>query len=134
MSSNFPHTGVYTRIAPSKIHGVGVIAILPIPKGKYIFTGDDDELCWINKNLLKGLPKEIKKLYSDFCIKKGNMYGCPKNFNEMTPAWYLNHSSNPNVGCDKDYNFYTLRSIKKEEELTVDYQSYSELNGRQLKL
>ena len=32
-----PHEGVYTRIKPSNIHGVGVFAISDIPKGTYVF-------------------------------------------------------------------------------------------------
>lgn len=132
MGYKLPHHRVYTRIAPSKIHSVGVIAIRPIPKGTYIFPSDDGDLRWIKKYVLRGLPREIKKLYTEFCIKKGELYGCPKNFNEMTPAWYLNHSSSPNVGCDSDYKFYSLRNIKKGEELTVDYNTYSELEGRHL--
>ena len=132
MASKLPHVGVFTRIAPSNIHGVGVIALRLIPKGTYVFPGDDDELLWINKSVLIGLPKEIKKLYKDFCVKKGKLNGCPKNFNKMTPAWYLKHSSEPNVGCDDEYNFYSLRNIKKGEELTVDYKTYSALEGRHL--
>ncbi len=133
MSQKLPHYKVYTRIAPSKIHGVGVRAIIDIKKGTYIFYGDDEELIWINKSKLKKLPKEIQKLYNDFCIKKNDMYGCPQNFNLMTPAWYLNHSPKPNVASDKNYCFYASRNIKKGEELTVDYSTYSEMQHRRLK-
>jgi len=78
--------------------------------------------------MLNDLPKEIRRLYDDFCIIKdrGEMYGCPENFNLMTVAWYLNHSKNPNVGCDKDYIFSALKDIKKGEELTADYNTYNE--------
>ena len=48
-----PHVKVYTRLGPSKIHGVGVFAILPIKKGTYIFYGDDEDMVWINKFKLK---------------------------------------------------------------------------------
>ena len=50
--------------------------------------------------------------------------GCPSNFNRLTMSWYLNESKNPNVRCDKSYNFWTLRNVKAGEELTVDYLSY----------
>jgi uncharacterized protein len=125
-SNKLPHYKVYTRLAPSKIHGVGVFAILQIKKGTYIFHGDDEEMVWINKSKLKNIPKAIKKLYIDFCVKDGNKYGCPNNFNQLTIAWYLNNSKNPNVVCDKDYNFYAKRDIKKGEELTANYSTYSE--------
>ena len=76
---------------------------------------------------MKRIPKTIKKLYVDFCIKKGTKYGCPRNFNQLTTAWYLNHSNSPNVvSGDKNYNFFAKRNINKGEELTADYSTYSE--------
>jgi SET domain-containing protein len=126
-----PHDGVYTRIQASKIHGVGVFAIRNIKKGAYVFPGDDDELVWIKKNTLKNVAKRIKRLYEDFCVikEKGKIYGCPKNFNQMTIAWYLNHSKKPNVGCDRNYNFFTLKNVKAGEELTADYDTYNEFSN-----
>jgi len=125
-----PHKGVYARIRPSKIHGVGVFAIRDIPKGIKIFAGDDSELIWMKRSALKldDLPEAIKRLYDQFCLikDKGETYGCPKSFNLMTVPWYLNHSKNPNVGCDKNYIFFALRNIKEGEELTADYETYNE--------
>jgi len=125
-----PHAGVYARIRPSKIHGVGVFAIRDIPKGAKVFEGDDSKVIWMKRCALKlnELPQEVKRLYDQFCLikDKGEIYGCPKNFNRMTVAWYLNHSKTPNVGCDKDYIFFALRDIKEGEELTADYHTYNE--------
>lgn len=125
-----PHEGVYARISPSKIHGVGVFAIRPIPKGTKIFAGDDSGLIWMKRSALKldELPQKVRQLYDQFCLieDKGETYGCPKSFNLMTVAWYLNHSKTPNVGCDKDYVFFALRDIKAGEELTADYNAYNE--------
>jgi SET domain-containing protein len=126
--NKLPHFKVFARIGRSKIHGVGVIAIRNIKRGTHIFYGDDEPIYWVDKKKIKGLPNEIKKLYEDFCIIKGGRYGCPSNFNLLTPAWYLNHSKKPNVACDKEYEFYTLRDIKRGEELTVDYATYSAQN------
>jgi len=125
-----PHDGVYARLKPSKLHGVGVFAIRDIPKGTNLFPGDDSKLSWKKRSALKlnMLPPEIKKLYNQFCLikDKGETYGCPSSFNLMTVSWYLNHSKNPNVGCDEDYNFFALRDIKAGEELTADYHTYNE--------
>jgi len=126
MPAKPPHFGVYTRIGPSKIHGVGIVAIRPIRKGTYIFFPDDDRLHWVKATELRHLPKEIRKLYKDFCIKKGEKYGCPVNFNKLTPAWFLNRSTSPNVAIDDDYRFYALKNIAKGEELTANYRTYSE--------
>lgn len=126
MPAKPPHFGVHTRIGRSKIHGVGIVAIRPIRKGTYIFFPDDDKLRWVNAAEVRRLPKEIRKLYEDFCIKKGKKYGCPVNFNKLTPAWFLNHSASPNVAIDDDYRFYALKNIAKGDELTTDYRTYSE--------
>jgi uncharacterized protein len=125
-----PHDGVYARIRRSKAHGVGVFAIRDIPKGADLFSGDDSELIWKKKSALKlnKVPSGIRAMYEDFCIIEddGGTYGCPKNFNLMTVSWFLNHNNkNPNVGCDRRYNFFALRDVKAGEELTVDYRTYN---------
>jgi SET domain-containing protein len=126
MSKKHPHDNVFVRLASSKLHGVGVFAIRPIKKGTYVFGDDDVPLVWVKKASVKNLPKEIKRLYEDFCILKGDKYGCPDNFNNLTSAWYLNDSSNPNVAADNEYKFYAIRNIKKGEELTANYSTYSD--------
>ena len=121
-----PHDKVYSRIKPSPLHGIGVFAIKGIPKGTYVFQDENEEMVWISKDKIKNLPKDIKELYDDFCVVRENELGCPKNFNQMTSAWFLNNSKNPNMGCDKEYRFFALRDIKKGEELTLNYATYNE--------
>jgi SET domain-containing protein len=126
ISEKLPHHGVYARLGPSPIHGVGVFAIKDIPNGTYIFPEDDDELIWIHKHVLTTLDPEEKRLYDDFCIIRGDLYGCPRSFNRLTPTWYFNECPTPNVGSDENYRFFALRDIKSGEELTVDYSTYSD--------
>jgi len=128
--ARLPHLGVYVRLRPSKRHGIGVFAIRDIPTGKYVFLGDDDEIVWVKKSATKRLDKELKKLYHDFCVARNGKYGCPRNFNLLTLAWYLNHSDKPNMAADKNYNFYSTRKIRKGEELTVDYDTYNDTERR----
>jgi hypothetical protein len=123
---HLPHEGVYTRLKPSKIHGVGVIAIRDIPKGTFVFAKDDDDILWVDKKDTMDLPPLLKEFYDDFCIVKGDKYGCPENFDKLTIAWYLNSSDKPNVAADENYRFYALRDIKTGEELTADYSTYSD--------
>jgi uncharacterized protein len=124
--AKLPHLGVFVRLKPSRIHGIGVFAIRDIPRGTYVFRGDNEHMIWVNTSVVNHLEKEIKRLYNDFCVSRNGKYGCPKNFNVLTPAWYLNHSKRPNMAADKHYNFYSTRRIKKGEELTVDYDTYSD--------
>jgi SET domain-containing protein len=123
-----PHKGVYTRLRRSRMHGVGVFAIRKIARGTYVFPDDKAAIVWIEAKALRNLPKEVRRLYEDFCIIKdgGRLYGCPKTFNQLTVPWYLNSSKHPNVRCNAHYEFYALRDIKRGEELTVDYTAYSE--------
>jgi SET domain-containing protein len=125
-----PHEGVYARLFASPIHGVGVIAIRDIKEGTLIFREDDDDLIWIHKERVTHLPSELRRLYDDFCIIKGDQYGCPRNFNLLTPAWYLNEpkaGDKPNVRANENYEFFASRDIKAGEELTIRYCTYSEL-------
>jgi len=124
-----PHYKVYTRLKPSKIHGVGVFAIRDIPKGIYLFTDEAEqnmEDCWMDKEEVRKLNPEFRKLYDDFCLIKNNKYSCPKTFDLLTPGWYINHSDKPNVLKRDGGSFKTLRKIKKGEELTTSYKIFSE--------
>jgi len=122
-----PHHKVFVRLAPSPIHGIGVFAICDIRSNTLICWGDPGDMIWIPKSQISHLSGETRRLYDDFCVSKGNMLGCPRNFNRLTPAWYLNNNSeNPNVHCDEKYDFFTLRDIKKGEELTIDYSTYND--------
>jgi len=127
-----PHDGVFARIQPSKIHGVGVFAVRNIKEGIYIFQDDKVKILWLGKSALNGLPSALKHLYKDFCVikDKGKKYGCPENFNKMTVSWYLNHSKTPNVGCDTRFDFFALKRIKAGEELTVDYDTFNKFPER----
>jgi|GEM_PF-138297 len=120
-----PHDGVYTRLKPSPIHGVGVFAIRDIPRGTYIFEPDDDKLVSVAASETKSLPANLRRLYEDFCVLKGETYECPSSLNRLTPAWYLNTSKDPNVAADSSLKFYAVRDIAKGEELTADYDAYS---------
>jgi hypothetical protein len=125
--SQKPHQGVYTRLRPSKIHkgGVGVFAIRPIPKGTNVFEGESERLVWTDAN---EIPTErgLKKLYTDFGVLRDGRYATPANFNSVGPGWYLNSSKKPNVRCDENLDFIAIRSIATGEELTADYDEYSD--------
>jgi hypothetical protein len=132
-----PHDDVYTRLRASKIDkgGVGVFATKGIRKGTALFKGEPEEMAWLDKSALSRLPQVTRKLYDDFAVIKTDSegktrYGCPPSFNRLTVSWFLNHSSKPNVRCDKNFNFFALHDITTGEELTVNYSTYSERPGR----
>ena len=124
-----PHEKVYTRLKPSKQlnGGVGVFAIVDIPKGTNLFETDNSEMGLIPKADVDKLPMAIQELYEDFAGIEGDNYDAPANFNCMTTAWYLNHSpENRNAVADEEYNFFAERDIKAGEEILVDYTQYND--------
>jgi len=130
-----PDARVYVRLQTSDIHGIGVFAIRDIPKGTGVFPDDKSEVVWLKAEELNlsGLPDGVRRLYEDFCCiiqNKGRLYGCPKNFNLMTVAWYLNHSKKPNVRCDRDCRFFASEDIPAGKELTVDYETYNDFGKK----
>jgi hypothetical protein len=128
------HDEMYTRLKPSLIEGVGVFAIRKIKKGTVLFSGDVDEIRWVDA---RDLPKNkaLRELYRRFAIVKNGKngkpkrYGCPRNFHRLTMSWYINdpkQNEKPNVACDDNYDFRALRDIDEGEELTVDSTTYSD--------
>lgn len=124
---NPPHYNVYTRLKPSKIAGVGVFAIRDIPANTPVFNEEapvGEEFIVNNKEIEK-LDPEIQKLYNEFCVRYEDHISGPDNFDLVTVAWYVNHSRTPNVEYIDD-NFISIRKIKKGEEITADYRTYSD--------
>ena len=132
-----PHDEVYARIGRSRIHGVGVLAIRDIPRGTRLFRGEDERVVWVRRGAIRRLPLELRKLYTDFGMAWGERIGVPRTLNMLSVGWYLNHSARPNTRADDDGRFYALRRIRKGEELTADYRTFSDddltfrsMNGR----
>lgn len=120
---------VYCRLAPSPIHGVGVFAIRPIPKGVNPMqeqrAADFKEIPVAE---LSDLPEPLLKLVKDMCPEQAEHYDIPPfSLNEIGVSYYLNHSKTPNMG-EEEGEFVALRDIEPGEELTVDYGTYGELN------
>ncbi len=122
---------VYTRIGVSKTHGVGVIAIRPIPKGTDPFIGCDEfgDLLRIPKAELDAYPAPTaaKELVRAFFVLEDGYYHVPDyGLNGIPKSYYLNHSTTPNtVAIDGGETFTTARAIKTGEELTADYRTYN---------
>jgi SET domain-containing protein len=117
---------VYARIGPSRIHGVGVLAIRDIPAGTRVFRGEDERVTWVSRAVVRRLPEPLRRLYEDFGQLWGDRLGVPRTLNMLSVGWYLNHSDRPNVAADDDGRFHALRRIRKGEELTADYRTFAD--------
>lgn len=131
MSADLPHSGVYVRLGLSRVHGIGVFAIRRIPEGTNLFANDKVELVWVDRSILDSseLTPAERRFYEDFGIARGDRIGCPINFHNLTPGWYLNEPAPgepPNVRVDAELNFFACRDIAEGEELTVRYANFSE--------
>lgn len=116
----------YCRLQPSKIDGVGVFAIRDIPKRTSIFCGSPRQN-WLslNKDELKNLNQEIRKMIDDFFISDGNSVCIPANgLNGIDISFFLNYSEKPNCRPSANDSFVTTKRVKKGEELTADYAAY----------
>jgi SET domain-containing protein len=117
---------VYARIGRSRTHGVGVLAIRDIPAGTMVFRGESERVAWVSRAAVRRLPTAIRQLYEDFGMVWGDRIGVPPTLNMLSVGWYVNHSDRPNVEADEDARFHTLRRIRKGEELTADYRTFTD--------
>ena len=114
---------VYCKLGVSPVHGIGVFAVRPIPKGvhplkSYLNHKEVD----ISKKLLKNLPKGVRQQIDIFCYYDKKKVSIPTiGLNSFDLAVYLNHSKNPNLRFKKAGVLISLRPIAEGEELFIDY-------------
>jgi len=114
----------YVMIKPSPLHGIGVFAIRPIPKGtKNIFSEGMGEWIQVSKQEVESLPESSKDLIENHCLFDEDHYFIPEyGFKLVDLVIYLNHSEIPNVrSLNEGEQFEALRDIQEGEELLVDY-------------
>ena len=131
VAAKLPHESVYVRLGLSAVHGIGVFAIRPIPAGTDIFANDSVPLVWVSRAELEqaDLTEAERALYHDFGINRGDRIGCPANFHNLTPGWYLNEpapGTEANVQSTDRLSFIARRDIAEGEELSIRYESFSE--------
>lgn len=125
---------VYCRLAPSPIHGVGIFAIRPIPKGTNPFADSfmAQEAVILNKCKVEDLGPEILKLLHDQHPTSDPNSQIVSNFpNQLIWTNYLNYSDTPNIELMEDGEWKTLRDINKDEELLEDPKRLLHSDGSQ---
>lgn len=126
-------------------YGVGVQAIRNIPKKTYIFDNtlgsciQYHPVSFTEKEVEDAAGPTVSAYIKDFYLseKRQNngdtILSLPINVlgpNTMDISFFLNHSDTPNLGiknnkkeCDMTV-YYSLRDIKINEELTIDYNKF----------
>ncbi|MBC7875126.1 MAG: SET domain-containing protein [Ferruginibacter sp.] len=127
----------YVMLKSSPVHGIGVFAIQPIPKGcRNIFSDDVNEWIKLPISEVEALPAHSRSLIETYCLFDEENYFVPESgFKIIDPVIYLNHSSQPNISSINDgEEFEALVDIAAGEELLVNYsylvdgmESYTEL-------
>ncbi len=112
---------VKTKIALSKISGIGLFADEPIPKGTLVWKFERAIDLLLSKEEISRLSAFSQKQFYNYAYldKKYNKYLlCGDD------GRFFNHSLNPN--CDERISDQTttIRDIASGEELTVNYEDF----------
>ncbi len=114
----------YIMLKSSPVHGIGVFAIQPIPKGcRNMFSKDSGEWIKLPIKEVENLPEHARSLIETYCLFDEENYFVPESgFKTIDPVIYLNHSSRPNIISINDgEEFEALIDIAAGEELLVNY-------------
>ena len=108
---------VKVRIAPSKIHGVGVFAIRDIAEGQKLYADHLPVLYSLSYSSFGKLFPEVKELLIGRWpqIVNGSKFLYP----DCRLQAYMNHSFEPNYDAALDL---AMSDVKEGEEITEDYK------------
>lgn len=107
----FKNLGTAVEVKKSAIAGQGVFAVRGLLKNEHLFHIDDSHLVDDEKKL-----SDEEREWCDYFDGKVILWPSPER--------YINHSCEPNVyikTVDGIRKVYTMRPVKKGEELTFDY-------------
>jgi D-alanine-D-alanine ligase len=107
----------------NSIAGFGIYATRPIRKGEIVFSGEEKAQRIVTKRFVEKNWSEEQKLnfrrYA-YAVSEELFILWDDDPSEWAPQ---NHSCDANTGLD-GLNVIALRSIKKNEELTLDYSQF----------
>lgn len=117
---------VYYQIKPSNINGVGLFSIKEIPSHTIIINNlQKINGIYIDKEEATKLNSEVLSICQTyFSPLEPNKIFIPSDPNYISnfylSKYFINHSKKPNC-INREGNVITIRNIKKNEELTLDY-------------
>jgi SET domain-containing protein len=114
----------YVMIKPSLVDGIGVFALIDIPKGcRDMFSTGIGNWIEVPRAEIEKLPAHARTLVETYCLFDNDNYFVPEHgFKVMDLVNFLNHSEEPNIISINEGEFFeTIRDIKAGEELFVDY-------------
>lgn len=110
-------------LKPSKVcDGVGVFALIDIPKGTILFEDTKPDNEFISWEEIGDIPIEVKNYLSNICLYAQNGIYLSRNVSSINLSYYVNHSEDYNVIHDLNIDEYiTSKYIKKGEEILCLY-------------
>jgi SET domain-containing protein len=116
-------TTEFAFVLKNSEHGTGVFAVHDIKAGTYLrLFGDEnnpDDVSVVRKK------EDVPEFFRSYCVDRGGTMECPRDFGCMEVGWFINYSKTPNAYV-RDNEFYALRDIKAEDEITIDYNILEE--------
>jgi SET domain-containing protein len=122
----------YVAIKPSPVHGIGVFAIVDIPKGcRNMFSKSLGTWIKLSYAEVAKLPPYSQNLVETYCLYDESDYYVPDHgFKIMDLVFYLNHSSAPNiVSINHGEYFEAMVDIPAGTELLINYGEIVEADG-----
>ena len=122
----------YVALKPSAVHGIGVFAIMDIPKGcRNLFSKNVGDWIKLPISDVEKLPGHSRSLIETYCLYDEEHYFVPDyGFKVMDLVNYLNHSSVPNVISVNDGEYFeALVDIPAGTELMINYGDIVEVEG-----
>lgn len=106
-----------TKLAPSKIHGVGVFALRDISKGEKLYADARPTVYTLTYTDAKKLSQEVRDILLGQWpnIINGSHFAYPTTRIQA----YINHSDIPNYYAQNDV---MLKDVRAGEEITEDYR------------
>jgi len=105
-----------TRMGKSRIHGRGLFARSPIPKGDIVAIKGGHIL---DGGALSRVRRRIAAAYIQ--IDDGFYIGARRPAEVALNKIFINHSCEPNLGIRGQITYVALRAIRAGEELTYDW-------------
>lgn len=112
---------VKTKIAPSKIHGIGLIADEFIPSGKIIWKHHDLVDRVYHYKQLDDIPEPARSVVQYYGWREGDYFIWPGD-----NARFVNHSKTPNVQTQGGGVSVAIKDIQIGEEIIEDYSTFDQ--------
>lgn len=112
------------KLRPSMIvpGEIGVFAIRELSKGTIIGrVSMMNEEFFITHQEYEKIDEASRNEIKNFCVSTPDGFFVPRNINYLSIPWYMNHSCDGNVGHDANGNYVTIRLVKENEELSLDF-------------